>query len=81
MLSINRREYYGKVYNDVRCLSTDAKPTDNIKNGSVLTEIDTGNTYLFDAAGKSWHKIEGGGGSGLSVITVPEVHEITGVGD
>jgi hypothetical protein len=28
MISVNRRVLGGEVYNDVRCLSTDTKPTD-----------------------------------------------------
>lgn len=41
-------------YYDVRCLSTDEKPVDNIRNGSTLIEIDTGVKYLFDADSKTW---------------------------
>lgn len=54
MISINRQFQHGKVFNDVRCLSTDTKPVDAIRNGSCLTEIDTGRRYLFDAASKRW---------------------------
>lgn len=84
MVSINRRTLYGEVYNDVRCLSTDEKPVADIKNGSVLREIDTGATYLFDAGLGVWHlqpSDSGGGGASLSPMTVQQVHEITGVGD
>lgn len=88
MISANKRILYGSVYNDVRCLSTDEKPTD-VLNGSVLTEIDTGKTYLFDAAGKAWHEMPTGGGGGgsttpvdpHSAIPVGTVHTITGMGD
>lgn len=84
MISANKRILYGSVYNDVRCLSTDEKPTD-VLNGSVLTEIDTGKTYLFDAAGKAWHEMPtgggGGGGASHSAIPVGTVHTITGMGD
>lgn len=83
MISVNRRAPYGQVYNDVRCLSTDEKPTKDIRNGSVLYEIDTGDTYLFDAGSRTWHKqpTGGGGGVSLSPITVERVHEITGAGE
>lgn len=57
MISINRQSMYGKTYNDVRCLSTDPKPTDKIKNGSTLIEIDTGRKYLFDGSTSSWVEI------------------------
>ena len=83
MISVNRRVLYGQVYNDVRCLSTDEKPTDDIKNGSVLTEIDTGTQYLFDAESKAWIEYAGGGGGGGSVDISPisdsTIHGITGV--
>ena len=57
MVSINRRTLYGEVYNDVRCLSSDPKPTEGIRNGSTLTEIDTGKTYMFDRENGEWHEI------------------------
>ena len=37
-------------------LSTDTKPT-NEANGSVFLEMDTGDLYMFDAAGTTWHMI------------------------
>lgn len=55
MVSVNRRVLYGSVYHDVRCLSTDDKPTDDIVNGSTLIEIDTGDKYLFDADANEWN--------------------------
>ena len=58
MVSINRRTLYGEVYNDVRCLSSDAKPTDEIRNGSTLTEIDTGKTYMYDSDNGTWHEVQ-----------------------
>lgn len=59
MISVNRRVLYGEVYNDVRCLSTDEKPTENIANGSTLVEIDTGAKYLFDAESGEWNSTDG----------------------
>ena len=32
-------------------LSTDSKPTANICTGSVFTEVDTGDVYMFDEEG------------------------------
>lgn len=53
------------VYNEARfdffCLSTDTKPTESyndvkILNGSSAKEIDTGDEYLYDETGKTWHE-------------------------
>ncbi len=66
VVSTNRRVLGGEVYNDVRCLSTDEKPTD-VKNGSTLVEIDTGKGYLFDADSKAWKQIP----QGSSVVINP----------
>lgn len=55
MVSVNRRVLEGEVFNDVRCLSTDEKPLD-VLNGSTLIEIDTGDTYMFDATTHEWLK-------------------------
>ena len=35
-------------------LSTDTKPTDGVRNGSVFAEMDTGKVYLFDAENDQW---------------------------
>lgn len=35
-------------------LSTDAKPTEGIGNGSAFIEMDTGKLYFYDAAGEQW---------------------------
>lgn len=59
MVSVNRRVLYGSVYHDVRCLSTDEKPTEDIANGSTLVEIDTGDRYLFDAGAREWNPANG----------------------
>ena len=39
---------------DIRGLSTDAKPTKDISNGSSFIEMDTGKIYFFDADNKEW---------------------------
>ena len=42
------------VIGDVR--STDTKPTEDVLNGSVLHEIDTGKTFKFDQENKTWEE-------------------------
>ena len=54
-------------------LQSDEKPIETyngavIANGSVFLEMDTGVTYDYDAAGKSWVKRPGGGGAGNTDI-------------
>ena len=44
---------YVDIY-DVRCLSTDAKPTTGMTNGSSCIEIDTGDIYFFDGDSETW---------------------------
>lgn len=60
MVSIDRQSIGGKVFNRVRCLSTDTKPTNHIKNGSTLYEIDTGEGYVFDKDSMTWFKAASG---------------------
>lgn len=65
------------VYADLCGLSTDDKPIDLeytlddggkysnlVANGSIFTEIDTGNVYMFDLESEEWFKISGEGGGG-----------------
>lgn len=40
------------------CLSTDTKPTQNVANGSLLLEMDTGKIYAFDADGVQWIELQ-----------------------
>lgn len=47
----------GDVLIEAACLSTDTKPTTGIANGSLCIEIDTGDIYMFDAAGAEWKQI------------------------
>lgn len=42
--------------NEFDGLSTDTKPTDGVRNGSVFIEIDTGKIYLYDEEGAEWHE-------------------------
>ena len=54
MEAINLIEAYG--------LSTDDKPTDNVANGSMFIEMDTGGVHFFDAENEEWLMFNGGGG-------------------
>ncbi|MCR5136108.1 MAG: hypothetical protein K6C12_03285 [Oscillospiraceae bacterium] len=58
MVTANKRYQYfnGELLMicEVFCLSTDDKPTAGIPNGASLTEIDTGNFYLFDGDISTW---------------------------
>lgn len=42
---------------EISCLSTDTKPTEGIVTGSIATEVDTGDVYLFDEASTTWNKM------------------------
>lgn len=46
---------------ELRCLSTDTKPTDlkfgKIDNGSQLIEIDTGTIFFFDIVSGEWKEV------------------------
>lgn len=35
-------------------LSTDAKPSENVANGSVFIEMDTSTIYFYDLENKTW---------------------------
>lgn len=37
-------------------LSTDTKPTDGVRNGSVFIEIDSGKIYFYDEENSEWHE-------------------------
>ena len=41
-------------YKEGVCLSSDEKPTEGIKNGSVLLEMDTGDVYFFNKESEEW---------------------------
>lgn len=63
--------YYYEIAGD----STETKPTANVADGSIFTETDTGDVYIYNAKGAEWNKmfgLSGGGGAGQnkkSVIT------------
>lgn len=45
-------------YIEGECLHDDAKPTENIYNGSKLLEMDTSTLYIYDAANQAWRAWE-----------------------
>lgn len=72
---------YNRLVLSLEGLSSEAKPTVyfyeydangrevskmQIQNGSIFTEIDTGNTYMYDAANTTWYQVSIGGGGGNS---------------
>ena len=42
---------------DIRGLSTDSKPTENIPNASTFIEINTGKVYMFNGASSTWVEV------------------------
>lgn len=44
----------GKLYVKGQCLSSDIKPTNNIANGSILRELDTGKKCVFNEQSRIW---------------------------
>lgn len=67
---------------DIYCNSDDTKPTENLANGSKLTEVDTGKTYLFDEDNEEWVEYSAGGGGGgtgggVGIIDTIEVNSTT----
>jgi hypothetical protein len=66
------------------CISTDEKPTVGVGNGSILTEIDTGKNFMFDAQNALWIEQPSGGsggGSGESnnfIVTITETYDDQG---
>lgn len=45
------------TYCELEGLSTDAKPTTGIFNGSSFFEMDTSKGYKFDAANMQWRQV------------------------
>lgn len=57
-------------------LSTDAKTTEGVGNGSCFIEMDTGKGYFFDLENNEWHEQSGGGsGGGGSTLLVNIVED------
>ena len=42
---------------EYRGLSTDTKPTENVVNGAMFIEIDTGKISMFDLENEEWKEI------------------------
>ena len=42
------------TYIEAAGTSTDTKPTEGIVSGSIYTEVDTGDVYLFDEESGQW---------------------------
>ena len=59
MITIYREEGMTKEGQELeyRGLSTDDKPTENVTNGSIFIEIDTGKIYMFDLENEEWMEI------------------------
>lgn len=59
MITIYREEgiVNDKQELEYRGLSTDTKPTENVENGSVFIEIDTGKIYMFDLENEEWQEL------------------------
>lgn len=70
---------YNRNVMRIEGLSSETKPTVNfieydstgreisripIQNGSIFTEINTGDTYMYDIDNTTWHKVSIGGGGG-----------------
>lgn len=56
MFTNTKATYYGddKVLAEAAGLSTDAKPTTGIANGSTFIEMDTSTLYFFDEEAGTW---------------------------
>lgn len=66
LVSVNNGEAVNVA--EIFCNSTDTKPTSGLANGSKLTEVDTGKTYLFDEVNSEWNEYSGGGGASEPLI-------------
>ena len=77
MLTIHNNSY---VYDG---LSSETKPTENIPNGTIFHEIDTGDNYQFNEDAMTWIKQPtsggGGGGSDLPDVTAADNGKVLGV--
>lgn len=62
----------GYTIQRLRGLAADTKPLD-VPNGSEYLEMDTGDKYLFDAAGSTWIKQGNGSGGGDSSVVMYNV--------
>ena len=78
MVTWTKRKYVGKHRRLCAgdCVSTDSKPIttegENIANGSVLREMDTGKVFKFNEASGAWieYADNGSGGDDLMDVSV-----------
>lgn len=55
MVTITKKGgYSASEISELHCLSSDTKPTNNVPNGSIITEVDTGKVYAYDAENALW---------------------------
>ena len=73
MISKMKNQYYDGLVDRIYLNSADDKPTEGIRNGSELIEVDTGKCFLFDEGGEDWIEFTSGGGGG----TTADVDNIT----
>ena len=60
-LTVEKAFQENKLYIEGFCTSQDTKPTSGIITGSKMTEVDTGDVYLFEEADSpEWHKVTAG---------------------
>lgn len=59
MITMYRKEgaTFDKQEVEYRGLSTDEKPTENIENGTIFIEIDTGKIYMYDLENEEWKEL------------------------
>lgn len=63
MITMYRKEgaTFDKQEIELRGLSTDTKPTElnneNISNGTIFVEIDTGKIYMYDLENREWKEL------------------------
>lgn len=59
MITIYRKEGAIKDKQEVeyRGLSTDTKPIENVDNGTIFIEIDTGKIYMYDLENEQWKEL------------------------
>lgn len=58
MITTLREIVYDQWSHDIRCLSTDTKPTVHIANGASCIEVDTGNIFFYDAEHEQWYEFD-----------------------
>lgn len=59
MITMYRKEgaTYDKQEIEYRGLSTDEKPTENVENGTIFIEMDTGKIYMYDLENEEWKEL------------------------